>query len=151
VTVRLMLVDDIPPIRRGLRSIIEKETNWQVCGEAGNGKVAIELAQEPHPDVILLDLFMSVMNGFEAAKQIKIIAPQTYILLFTLHDSPTTHRGRPQGWHQLCVVKIRQFGKCRRRRHSFFACCLSRSHLNPCPTTKLPLDAEPPICAEHQP
>ncbi len=88
MSVRLLLVDDIPAIRRGLRSIIEKQTNWQVCGEAGNGKVAIELVQELHPDVILLDLSMPVMNGFDAAKQIKIIAPQTYILLFTLHDSP---------------------------------------------------------------
>ena len=59
-----------------------------MCGEAGNGKVAIELVQELHPDVVLLDLSMPVMNGFDAAKQIKIIAPQTYILLFTLHDSP---------------------------------------------------------------
>ena len=88
MTVRLLLVDDIPAIRRGLRFIIEKQTNWQVCGEAGNGKVAIELVQELHPDVILLDLSMPVMNGFDAAKQIKIIAPQTYIILFTLHDSP---------------------------------------------------------------
>jgi DNA-binding NarL/FixJ family response regulator len=88
VTVKVLLVDDMPAIRRGLRFIIEKQTNWQVCGEAGNGKVAIELVQELHPDVILLDLSMPVMNGFDAAKQIKIIAPQTYILLFTLHDSP---------------------------------------------------------------
>ena len=58
MTVRLLLVDDIPAIRRGLRSIIEKQTNWQVCGEVGNGKVAIELAQELHPDVILFDLSM---------------------------------------------------------------------------------------------
>ena len=88
MTVRLLLVDDIPAIRRGLRSIIEKQTNWQICGEAGNGKVAIELVQELRPDVIVLDLSMPVMNGFDAAKQIKIIAPQTCILLFTLHDSP---------------------------------------------------------------
>jgi len=88
VTVRLLLVDDIPAIRRGLRSIIEMQTNWQVCGEAGNGKVAIELVQELRPDVILLDLSMPVMNGFDAARQIKMIAPQSCIVLFTLHDCP---------------------------------------------------------------
>jgi DNA-binding NarL/FixJ family response regulator len=88
VTVRLLLVDDSPAIRRGLRSIIEEQTDWKVCGEAGNGKVALNLVQELHPDVILLDLSMPVMNGLDAARQIKMVAPQTYILLFTLHDCP---------------------------------------------------------------
>jgi DNA-binding NarL/FixJ family response regulator len=88
VAPRLLLVDDVPEIRKGLRSLIQKETDWDVCGEAENGKVALGLVAQLRPDVILLDLSMPVMNGFEAARKIRDIAPQAQILLFTLHSSP---------------------------------------------------------------
>jgi DNA-binding NarL/FixJ family response regulator len=85
---RLLVVDDVPGIRRGLRSLIQTETDWEVCGEAENGSVAVEMVQNLRPDVILLDLSMPVMNGFDAARRIRKIAPQAHILLFTLHSSP---------------------------------------------------------------
>jgi len=88
VAPRLLLVDDVPAIRKGLRCLIQKETDWDVCGEAENGKVALELVAQLRPDVVLLDLSMPVMNGFEAARKIRDIAPQAQILLFTLHSSP---------------------------------------------------------------
>ena len=84
----ILLVDDNPAIRHSLRSRIEDETDWKICGEAENGKVAVDMVQRFCPDVIILDLSMPVMNGLEAAREISEIAPQVHILLFTLHSSP---------------------------------------------------------------
>jgi DNA-binding NarL/FixJ family response regulator len=85
---KILVVDDAPDIRRSLRFCIEEETSWEICGEAENGKVAVEMVRELHPDVVLLDLSMPVMNGLEAARQIGAIAPQVQILMFTLHAYP---------------------------------------------------------------
>ena len=85
---RILVVDDTQAIRRSLRLRIQKETDWDICGEAENGKEAIERVKELQPDVVLLDLSMPVMNGLDAARHIKAIAPQTHILMFTLHNYP---------------------------------------------------------------
>jgi DNA-binding NarL/FixJ family response regulator len=82
---RILLVDDSPVILRSLPSYIEAQTDWEICGEAENGKLAVEMAQPLSPDVIILNLSMPVMNGLEAARQIRKIAPNICILLFTLH------------------------------------------------------------------
>jgi DNA-binding NarL/FixJ family response regulator len=84
----ILVVDDNPAIRHSLRSRIEDETDWKVCGEAENGKVAVDMVQRFCPDVIILDLSMPVMNGLDAAREISEIAPKAHILLFTLHSSP---------------------------------------------------------------
>jgi DNA-binding NarL/FixJ family response regulator len=88
MTTRILVVDDIPAIRRSVRSYLENETDWVICGEAENGKVAIDRVQELNPDVVLMDLSMPVMNGLDAARAIKAIAPDTHILMFTLHAHP---------------------------------------------------------------
>jgi DNA-binding NarL/FixJ family response regulator len=85
---RILVVDDTLAIRRSLRLRIETETDWEICGEAENGRDAIERVKELHPDVVLLDLSMPVMNGLDAARRIKAIAPSTHILMFTLHTYP---------------------------------------------------------------
>ncbi len=85
---RILIVDDSPVIRNSLRSCIEQRSDWETCGEAENGKLAVELVQKLHPDVIVLDLSMPVMNGFDAARQIRKIAPCARIILFTMHASP---------------------------------------------------------------
>jgi two-component system response regulator NreC len=85
---RILVVDDSAAIRCALRHRIEEETDWEICGEAENGKVAVEMVRQFLPDVIVLDLAMPVMNGLEAARQIREIAPDAYILLFTLHALP---------------------------------------------------------------
>lgn len=71
-----------------LRSCIEQDPEWKVCGEAENGKQAVEKVQELKPDIVLLDLQMPVMNGLEAARRIKVVAPNTAMLMFTMHSSP---------------------------------------------------------------
>lgn len=88
MTTRILVVDDVAAIRRSLRFRIEQETDWVICGEAENGKVAIESVRALLPDVVLLDLSMPVMNGLDAARQIKAIAPKTQIVMFTLHAYP---------------------------------------------------------------
>ncbi len=85
---RILLVDDTQAIRRSLRLHIEKETDWEICGEAENGRDAIERVKELEPDLVLLDLSMPVMNGLDAARRIKAIAPRTHIVMFTLHSYP---------------------------------------------------------------
>jgi two-component system nitrate/nitrite response regulator NarL len=85
---RILVVDDVPAIRHALRLRIESETDWEICGEAENGRVAIQRVQECSPDVVILDLSMPVMNGLDAARQIKAIAPRTHILMFTLYTCP---------------------------------------------------------------
>ena len=60
-----------------------------ICGEAENGRVAVDQVQELRPDVVIIDLSMPVMNGLDAARAIKAIAPGTHILMFTLHTYPS--------------------------------------------------------------
>jgi two-component system, NarL family, nitrate/nitrite response regulator NarL len=85
---RILVVDDVPAIRRSVRTYLEQETEWVICGEAENGKLAIDQVRELRPDVVVLDLSMPVMNGLDAARAIKAIAPNTRILMFTLHIYP---------------------------------------------------------------
>ncbi len=87
VQLKILIVDDNSAIRHLIRTFIETHTDWQVCGEAENGQVAIERAIEQCPDVVILDFSMPVMNGLDAARQILHKAPNMAILLFTMHTS----------------------------------------------------------------
>ena len=82
----ILIVDDNAVIRRSLRSCIEENTTWQVCGEAENGQIAVEKVNELNPDIVILDLQMPIMNGLEAARQISRLAPNTAMLMFTLYS-----------------------------------------------------------------
>jgi two-component system, NarL family, response regulator YdfI len=64
---RILIVDDSRVIRHLIRSSIEAHTNWVVCGEADNGKIAVTLVTELRPHLVILDLTMPVMNGLDAA------------------------------------------------------------------------------------
>jgi DNA-binding NarL/FixJ family response regulator len=88
VSDKILIVDDNELVRKLLRSCIEGDPDWRVCGEAGDGKEAVAKVEELKPDVVLLDLQMPVMNGLEAARQIKVIAPHTAMVMFTMHSSP---------------------------------------------------------------
>jgi len=70
---QILIVDDSSDLRRMVRCWIEEKTDWKVCGEAENGKVAVRLAHELQPDLVLLDLVMPVMNGLEAARHILLL------------------------------------------------------------------------------
>jgi DNA-binding NarL/FixJ family response regulator len=85
---RLLLVDDFDFVRVGLRSIFASRSDWQICGEAADGVTAIAKVVELTPDIVILDMTMPVMNGFEAAKEIRRLAPSTKIILFSVYDIP---------------------------------------------------------------
>jgi DNA-binding NarL/FixJ family response regulator len=85
---RILLADDHELIRKGLRAIIEGNKDWLICGEATNGQEAIERTIELQPDLIILDVTMPVLNGLQAARQIRELAPATKILMLSMHDSP---------------------------------------------------------------
>ncbi len=85
--VRVLIADDHSIIRRIVRSTLQANPHFEVCGEAENGAVAVERVKELNPDVVVLDLQMPVMNGIEAARQISIVAPNTTMVMFTMHCS----------------------------------------------------------------
>lgn len=84
---RILIVDDHPIARKSIRSILASES-FLICGEAKDGKEAIAKVVELKPDLVLLDISMPVMNGIQAAYQIRRIAPATKIVFFTNHDIP---------------------------------------------------------------
>jgi DNA-binding NarL/FixJ family response regulator len=83
----VLIVDDDSVIRSSLKSWIEGNADFQVCGEAENGMVAVQKVEEMHPDIVILDLQMPVMDGLEAARKISHIAPDTAMVMFTMHPS----------------------------------------------------------------
>jgi DNA-binding NarL/FixJ family response regulator len=84
----ILIVDDNPLIRKEIRAFLEAKTDWAVCGEASDGKIAIDSVRELKPDVVLLDFQMPVMNGLDAARLIAEISPSTTIVMLTMLDSP---------------------------------------------------------------
>jgi len=83
----ILIVDDNPFVRLALRDRLERATGWRVCGQAENGKVAVEKVKALHPDIVILDLQMPVMNGLEAAREIRAVAPGTEMIMFTMYCS----------------------------------------------------------------
>jgi DNA-binding NarL/FixJ family response regulator len=80
---RILIVDDSAVVRKTLRQTLERHDGWEVCGEAANGREGVEKAQQLKPDLILLDSSMPVMNGLEAARQLKRLLPSVPLLMFT--------------------------------------------------------------------
>jgi DNA-binding NarL/FixJ family response regulator len=83
----VLIVDDNPIVRRSMRNLLQRSLDCKISGEAENGMVAVQRVEELRPDVVLLDLQMPVMDGLQAAKEIKRLSPNTKILLFTMHYS----------------------------------------------------------------
>jgi DNA-binding NarL/FixJ family response regulator len=86
-TVRILIADDQEAIRRRVSLIIRSSANLEVCAEAATGSEAVEKAQEADPDLIVLDITMPEMNGLDAARMIKKFAPDTPILILSVHKS----------------------------------------------------------------
>ena len=80
-----MLVDDNDAIRRSLHHVFDFNPDWDVCGEASNGLEGVEKAKTLHPDLIVMDVSMPVMNGLEAARVIHETMPRVLVILCSLH------------------------------------------------------------------
>ncbi|MBV8051229.1 MAG: response regulator transcription factor [Acidobacteriaceae bacterium] len=83
--VRILIADDDPPIRRLLRRLVEQHTDWKICGEAENGRDAIQRTKQLAPDVVIIDLAMPQMNGLQAGREI-FKSSQVPMLLLTVQD-----------------------------------------------------------------
>jgi two-component system, NarL family, nitrate/nitrite response regulator NarL len=85
---RILIADDHDAVRRSLKALLGHIPQCEVIAEATNGQEAVERAQETHPDVVLMDLSMPLMNGIEAARQIRRHVPQTKVLIVSQYDVP---------------------------------------------------------------
>jgi len=79
----ILIVDDNAYIRRALCELFKHESDFELCGEAENGKEAIAKARELHPDLIVLDLSMPVMNGLDAARELKWLMPTIALIMYS--------------------------------------------------------------------
>lgn len=86
---RILIADDHSLVRKVLKTTLENHSDWQVCGQATNGLEAVQKAAELHPDLIILDFAMPVMDGLEAARQILSASPSVPILIFTNYYFPS--------------------------------------------------------------
>jgi two-component system response regulator DegU len=87
---KILIVDDHAIVRKAIQSILVLHSHsFQVCGEAKDGKEAIEKVIELKPDIILLDINMPVMDGVEAAQEIRRVSPETKIVVLTMFDTPS--------------------------------------------------------------
>jgi two-component system, NarL family, nitrate/nitrite response regulator NarL len=94
--IRLLLVDDQPAVRRGLRMRFALEPDLEVIGEAGDATEAISLAQTLGPDVVLMDVDMSDIDGILAIAMLRQVAPHSTVVIFTLYDDAAM-RARVRG------------------------------------------------------
>jgi len=88
-----MIADDHDVVRRGVRELLESQSGWEVCGEANEGRGALELALSEKPDIAMLDVSLPGMNGINITRQLRQAAPATEVLLFTMHDDDETVSG----------------------------------------------------------
>jgi DNA-binding NarL/FixJ family response regulator len=92
MAIRILIVDDHEVVRMGIRLLFSNDGPLQVCGEAEDGPDALEKVLELAPDVVILDLTMPGMNGFETAARMREIAPTVKIVFYSIHEIPATAR-----------------------------------------------------------
>ncbi|CAN5542938.1 response regulator transcription factor [soil metagenome] len=82
---RIFIAEDHETVRDGLRLIINAQADMEVCGECGDGRTAVKMAQELQPDVVVMDVTMPELNGLKATRKLKQLCPQMKILTLTRH------------------------------------------------------------------
>ncbi len=89
---RILVADDHPIVRHGLKTLLSADPAWDVIAEAEDGVEAVEKAARLNPDLVILDVTMPRMNGLEACRRIRKSNPQCEVLIVTQHDSPQMMR-----------------------------------------------------------
>ena len=101
--VRVLIVDDHEPLRTAIRILLESRGEFDVCGEAEDGAKAIEKSAELKPDVVILNIVMPVMDGFEAARKIRTVSPDSRVVVLSSHvDQQLLEQARNAG--AVCYV-----------------------------------------------
>ena len=85
--VTVLVVDDQPPFRRAARTVVDLTPGFAMVGEAASGAEAVELVESLAPDLVLMDINMQPMNGFEATTRITTVAPATAVVLLSTYDA----------------------------------------------------------------
>ena len=107
VSLRILVADDNDAVRNGLCSVLERRSGWLVCGRAVDGTDAVQQAIELRPDVILVDVSMPGLNGFEVAESIHEQIPDAEVLIVTEQDARILEKLPPQPGVRGYVVKSR--------------------------------------------
>lgn len=105
MAIRILLVDDHPVVRQGLRTLLERQSDWEVVGEASDGLEALDKADNLQPDVMVLDVTMPKMHGLEVCRLLRQRMPDIEILFVTQHDSPQMMREALEAGARGYVVK----------------------------------------------
>jgi CheY-like chemotaxis protein len=113
----VLLVDDNPAIRHELESLFLSD-GFAIAGEACNGKEAVDLARKIAPDLIILDLSMPVMNGLEAAPQLKVVAPKSVIILLTMYAAEAVSQQAASSGIDMVLSKTESTDKILAKAHS---------------------------------
>ncbi len=87
---RILIADDHEIVRRGVREVLSSQPGWEVCGEAADGREAVEIGLREKPDVAVLDVSLPLLNGIGATLQLRQALPRLEVLLFTMHDDEET-------------------------------------------------------------
>jgi two-component system response regulator NreC len=88
--IHLLIVDDQPAVRKGLRMRLDAESDLCVVGEASDGQMAVELAKSVHPHIILLDVEMPQMDGICTANALHLSCPDISVIILSIHDDTLT-------------------------------------------------------------
>src|SRR5437762_2306960 len=83
--IRILLVDDHAVVRQGFKMILAAQDDMEIVGEAGNGREAIERAEQLRPDVVVMDVAMPELNGIEATRRLLVTAPHARVLALSMH------------------------------------------------------------------
>jgi DNA-binding NarL/FixJ family response regulator len=88
----ILVVDDNPAIRKLVCAHFTRQEDFEICGEAGNGREAIEKAKALHPALIVTDLVMPVMNGLEETRVLKSLMPSVSVIIYSAHTDASVER-----------------------------------------------------------
>lgn len=106
---RFLIVDDSELVRRSLRTVLQANPEWEICGEAADGVSAVEMFKELRPNIVILDFQMPGINGIETARRMAEIAPTVPVVLFTQHASADLERHAQEVGIRSVVSKTNAF------------------------------------------